>query len=63
VAVSSPASGAITTWLSTAADQIPLLAATSSPGLTSAGSSEPAAGLKNSDPADRPNASPYTRAM
>src|SRR5262249_44077802 len=63
VVVSSPASGAITTWLSTAADQIALLAATSSSCFTSAGSSELAAGLKNTAPADRPNASAYTTAM
>jgi len=62
VSTSSPASGASSTWLSTAADQIPLLAATSSSSLTSAGSNDPAAGLKNTDPADRPNAMTYTTA-
>lgn len=61
--VSSPATEARRTWLRTAADQIPLLAATRSSSPTSAGSSDPAAGLKNTAPADRPNETAYTMTM
>lgn len=57
VAASSPATGASATWTSTAADQMPEFTATSSSSATSVGSSDPAAGLKNTAPADRPNAS------
>ncbi len=60
VEASSPASGASSTWLSTAADQMPEFAATSSSLSTKVGSSDPAAGLKNTDPADSPNATAYT---
>ena len=63
VEASSPATGASRTWLSTAADQMPEFAATSSSSPTNDGSSDPAAGLKNTDPADSPNATAYTTPM
>jgi len=57
---SSPAAGARTIWQSTAAVQMPLLAATRSDSSTIAGSADPAAGLKKTVPTDRPNAAPST---
>jgi hypothetical protein len=56
VVTSSPATGARAIWESTAAVQMPELAATISSWCTSDGSSDPAAGLKKADPADRPKA-------
>lgn len=55
-AARNPATGASRIWASTAADQMPELAATSSSSPTRVGSRELAAALKNTDPADRPKA-------
>lgn len=57
VTASSPAAGATRTCTRTAADQMPLFAATNSSSSTSVGNSELAAGLKNTEPAESPNAS------
>ena len=53
---STPATGASTTWVSTAADQTPLFAATSWSSRTRVGSRDAAAGLKKAAPADSPKA-------
>jgi hypothetical protein len=55
-----PATGASTTWYSTAAVQIPELAATSSSSRTRLGSTGPAAGLKKTAAAENPKATAYT---
>jgi hypothetical protein len=59
-AIRAPASGARAIWEMTAADHRPELAATSSPSSTMLGSTELAAGLKNTAPAASPNATAYT---
>lgn len=51
-----PATGASAIWLSTAAVQMPLFAATSSSSRTSAGSALLAAGLNMTAPSESPNA-------
>jgi len=53
---SSAAAGAMRIWAVTAAVQSPLFAATSSSPATTEGSSDWAAGEKNTCPADSPNA-------
>jgi hypothetical protein len=55
-ATSAPAAGARAIWEITAADHSPLFAATNSSSATMPGRVEAAAGLKNTVPADRPNA-------